>query len=503
MEARCLERIGDKELQTGSSRLKYKKKREVMNEQENINVSKGDSVNQSESSQNPPSGGRGAVYFIGIGGIGMSAIARYYNARGAQVSGYDKTQTPLTKALEEAGMNIHYEENIDLIPKDVSMVVYTPAVPASHKELVFYKDNGYKVVKRSDVLQIITESSFNICVGGTHGKTTVSTMIAHLLRDSGYGCNAFLGGISANYNTNFWSSDKNVCVVEADEYDRSFLKLVPDVAVITAMDPDHLDIYGTPEEVENAFIQFTQKLKKGGTLISKFGLKRSSELQADNQSTYSFDNAAADVYATNVRTHMGSYSFDVIAKNWMLNDVVLHMGGLHNIENMVAAITVAKQLSIEDAKIKKAVENFKGVRRRFEYRLKNEAHVLIDDYAHHPEELKALIRGVRSLFDQRLVVVFQPHLFSRTNDLATEFAEALDMADEVILLPIYPARELPVEGVTSDLIFNKMALTNKQILSKEELPNWVKTNKPELLVMAGAGDIDALVQPVKEVLQQQ
>ena len=400
-------------------------------------------------------------------------------------------------------MDIHYEENVDIIPKEVTMVVYTPAVPVNHKELVFYKDNGYKVVKRSDVLQMITESSFNICVGGTHGKTTVSTMIAHLLRDSGYGCNAFLGGISANYNTNFWSSDRNVCVVEADEYDRSFLKLVPDVAVITSMDPDHLDIYGTPEEVENAFIQFTQKLKPGGTLISKYGLKRSSELKAEKQFTYSFDEVAADVYAANIRTHNGSYSFDVIAKQWVLNDVVLHMGGLHNIENMVAAITVAKHLSIEDEKIKRAVENFKGVRRRFEYRLKNEQHVLIDDYAHHPEELKPLIKGVRSLFDQRLVIVFQPHLFSRTNDLANEFAEALDLADEVILLPIYPAREVPVEGVTSELVFNKMALANKQILSKEELKSWVKINKPALLIMAGAGDIDALVEPVKAILEQQ
>ena len=450
-----------------------------------------------------PLRGAGGLYFIGIGGIGMSAIARYYHSLGVHVSGYDKTQTPLTKALEEAGMDIHYEENLDLIPIEVSLVVYTPAVPANHKELVFYKDNGYKVVKRSDVLQMITESSFNICVGGTHGKTTVSTMIAHLLRDTGYGCNAFLGGISANYNTNFWSSDRNVCVVEADEYDRSFLKLVPDVAVITSMDPDHLDIYGTPEEVENAFIQFTQKLKPGGTLISKYGLKRGDELKAKKHFTYSLDEASADVYAANIRTHNGSYSFDVIAKQWVLNDVVLHMGGLHNIENMGAAITVAKHLLIEDEKIKRAVENFKGVRRRFEYRLKNERHILIDDYAHHPEELKPLIKGVRSLFDQRLVIVFQPHLFSRTNDLANEFAEALDLADEVILLPIYPAREVPVEAVTSELIFNKMALANKHILSKAELKNWVKNNKPALLVMAGAGDIDAMVEPVKGILEQQ
>ncbi len=460
-----------------------------------------DNIKRENLSTISPSGGGGAIYFIGIGGIGMSAIARYFHSQGVKVSGYDKTSTPLTQSLQKMGIDIHYEENMNMVPMPVDMVVYTPAVPAGHKELVYLRQNGYNVIKRSDVLKIITENSFNICVGGTHGKTTVSTMVGHLLRDTGYGCNAFLGGISANYDTNFWSSERNVCVVEADEYDRSFLKLVPDVAVITSMDPDHLDIYGTPEEVENAFIEFTQKLKPGGCLISKHGLKRGGELKADTHITYSFNDAASDVYAANVQTHNGSYSFDVIAKDWLLNNVVLNMGGLHNIENMVAAITVAKKLEIEDDKIKSAVKSFKGVRRRFEYRLRNESHVLIDDYAHHPEELKPLIKGVRSLFDERLVLVFQPHLFSRTNDLAVEFAEALDLADEVILLPIYPAREAPVEGVTSQILFDKMALANKQLMSKEELKTWVKENRPPLLVMAGAGDIDALVEPVKEFLQ--
>ena len=484
-----------------------------MNEEKNINPFSEGSSNNEELSENPPSGSRGAAeppfggqggpayYFIGIGGIGMSAIARYFHAQGAKVSGYDRTSTTLTQALEASGIDIHYEEDISRIPKQVDLVVYTPAMPATHKELVYCLQNNYEVVKRSDVLKIITESSFNICVGGTHGKTTVSAMIAHILRDTGYGCNAFLGGIAANYGTNFWSNERNVCVVEADEYDRSFLKLVPDVAVITAMDPDHLDIYGTPEEVENAFIEFTQKLKPGGCLISKHGLKRSSELKATKQITYSYDNNAAGVYAANVRMHNGSYSFDVIAADWLMTDVVLHMGGLHNIENMIAAIAVAKHLEITDDNIKSAAADFKGVKRRFEYILKNEEHVLIDDYAHHPEELKALISGVRSLFDKKLVLVFQPHLFSRTNDLAKEFAEALDLADEVILLPIYPARELPVEGVSSELIFNKMALTNKRILSKDEVKNYMQENKPGLVVMAGAGDIDSLVQPVKEILQ--
>ena len=368
--------------------------------------------------------------------------------------------------------------------------------------MIYYRDHNYKVVKRSDILQWITESSFNICIGGTHGKTTITAMTAHLLRDTGYGCNAFLGGISTNYNTNFWSSERNVVVVEADEYDRSFLKLVPDVAVITAMDPDHLDIYGTPEEVENAFVQFSNRVKPGGCLISKYGLSRAAELHASNHYTYSFNNVDADVYAANIKVENGAYRYDVMHKEWTLKDIVLNMGGLHNIENSIAAITVSKYLGISDDKIRNGVENFKGVKRRFEYLLRNDEHVMIDDYAHHPEELKALISGVRSLFpSEKCTVVFQPHLFSRTKDLSTEFAQSLDMADEVILLPIYPARELPMEGVTSELILNKMKLENKKVLSKEAMQQWVAQHQPKLLVMCGAGDIDILLGPVKKILE--
>ncbi len=446
--------------------------------------------------------GNGDIYFIGIGGIGMSALARYFHSLGKRVSGYDRTSTPLTKELEQSGINIHYEDNIELAPKDADVVVYTPAIPPSHTELNYYRDHNYKVVKRSDILQWITESSFNICIGGTHGKTTITAMTAHLLRDTGYGCNAFLGGISANYNTNFWSSERNVVVVEADEYDRSFLKLVPDVAVITAMDPDHLDIYGTPKEVENAFVQFSNRVKPGGCLISKYGLSRAGDLHATHHYTYSFDNKNADVFAADIKVENGAYRYNVIHKEWLLNDVVLNMGGLHNIENSIAAITVAKYLGIDDNKIKTAVANFKGVRRRFEYVLRNENHVMIDDYAHHPEELKALISGIRSLYaNEKCTVIFQPHLFSRTKDLSVEFAHSLDMADEVILLPIYPARELPMEGVSSELILHQMQLTNKQVLSKEDMMNWVKEHQPKLLVMCGAGDIDTLLQPVKEILE--
>ncbi|HEV8286206.1 MAG TPA: UDP-N-acetylmuramate--L-alanine ligase [Chitinophagaceae bacterium] len=451
-----------------------------------------------------------SVYFIGIGGIGMSAIARFFHSKGIKVSGYDKTETTLAKELEQKGIAVHYGENVELIPKDVDIVIYTPAIPADHKELVFFQQKGYRIMKRSDVLQMITESSFNICIAGTHGKTTITTMVAHLLRDSGYGCNAFLGGISVNYGTNFWSSEKNVCVVEADEYDRSFLKLNPDVAVISAMDPDHLDIYGTAEAMEQAFIGFSKNIKPGGLLISKFGLKRTKELKAEKHLTYSLQNESADAYAENIRMKNGSYEFDIIVKENKLENVVLHMGGMHNVENAIAAITVASSLEIENEKIKAAIESFKGVKRRFEYIIKNQRIVFIDDYAHHPEELKALIHGAKTLFKQkRCTIIFQPHLYTRTKDLANGFAEALDLADEIILLPIYPAREAPIEGITSEMIFRKMKNENKKILSKSELMSWIEkgyfkninTEFGEVLITAGAGDIDMLVDPIKKILE--
>jgi UDP-N-acetylmuramate--alanine ligase len=452
-----------------------------------------------------------AVYFIGIGGIGMSAIARFFHAGGVNVSGYDKTLTELTKELEASGIMVHYEENVELIPKKVDLVVYTPAVPEEHKELVYYRENGYKVVKRSDVLQIISESSFNICIAGTHGKTTITTMVAHLLRDSGFGCNAFLGGIAVNYGTNFWSSERNVCVIEADEYDRSFLKLSPDIAIITAMDADHLDIYGTAEAMEQAFIDFSGRVKPGGLLIRQFGLKRGKELKADQYSRYSLQNESADVYATNIRMMNGSYEFDVMLKDNLLENVKLNMGGMHNVENAIAAIAVASSLGIENAKIKEAVENFRGVKRRFEYIIKNERIVFIDDYAHHPEELRALINGAKTLFKQKkCTVIFQPHLYSRTRDLADEFAEVLDLADEVILLPVYPARELPIEGVNSEMILLKMKNDDRSVMAKGALLDWIKNeyvptvNKEfgEVLITAGAGDIDMLLEPIKKELKE-
>ncbi|RYD58791.1 MAG: UDP-N-acetylmuramate--L-alanine ligase [Sphingobacteriales bacterium] len=441
------------------------------------------------------------IYFVGIGGIGMSALARYFRQRGAAVSGYDKTETELTMKLAEEGMEIHYADDVSLIDKEAELVVYTPAIPADHKELNWFRDNNYPVYKRSDVLQWITQTSFAITVAGTHGKTTISTMTAYLLRETGLGCNAFLGGVSVNYERNYWSSDNNVAVIEADEYDRSFLKLHPDVAVLTAMDPDHLDIYGTAEEMEKAFIQYTKNIKPGGTLLAKHGLKRASDLSASSILTYSLQNDAADIYAANIVQKSGGYVFDVVGEDWSIEKLHLPIGGMHNVENAVAAITIAHLLKIDSDKIREALAAFRGVKRRFEYVVKNDKAVYIDDYAHHPEELAALISSAKRLFHGRkCVVAFQPHLFTRTRDLADGFAHSLDMADEVILLDIYPARELPIEGVSSQMIADKMANPSKTILSKEGLLEYVKAAKPDLFITAGAGDIDQLVKPIGEIL---
>ncbi|HTQ28092.1 MAG TPA: UDP-N-acetylmuramate--L-alanine ligase [Puia sp.] len=449
------------------------------------------------------------IYFIGIGGIGMSALARYFRFHGKQVSGYDRTETALTRQLIDEGIPVHYQDDVRLAPKDADLVVYTPAVPGDHAALQYYKQHQYPLLKRSDVLGAITSSSFNICVAGTHGKTTITTMIAHILRHSGYGCNAFLGGIAVNYNSNFWSNERNLCVVEADEYDRSFLKLSPDIAVITAMDADHLDIYGTAGEVEKAFVEFSGRLKPGGWLLSKYGLQRDKDLRAKNHQTYSLQDCNADVYAQNIQTQSGGYRFEVQMKDWRLSDIRLNMGGMHNVENATAAITVAKWVAIADEKIRAAVEAFRGVKRRFEYILREppgeaggKARVFIDDYAHHPEELRALITGAKGLFpDLSCTVIFQPHLYSRTRDFADEFAASLDLADQVVLLPLYPARELPVEGVSSRMILDKMKMKKKWLMDKAELLNWIQKEPVGLLITAGAGDIDALVTPIKEILE--
>jgi UDP-N-acetylmuramate--alanine ligase len=444
------------------------------------------------------------IYFIGIGGIGMSALARYFSFHGKKVSGYDRTETNLTKQLVKEGIPVMYKDDESIAPTDAQLVVYTPAVPAEHKQLGFYTSNNYTVMKRSEVLGAITESSFNICVAGTHGKTTISTMIAHILRDTGYGCNAFLGGISANYNSNFWSSERNMCVIEADEYDRSFLKLSPDIAVITAMDADHLDIYGDERSMQESFIEFAGKVK--GTLFIKEGVARIDEFNAPAKFTYSL-RESADIMIDNVRMMNGYYLFDVKVNDELIEDVALNMGGLHNVENASVAIGVARHLDIATEAIKSAVEDFKGVKRRFEYIIKKKSLVYIDDYAHHPEELKTLIKSAMNLFPgKHCTVIFQPHLFTRTRDLADGFAEALDIAHEVIVLPVYPAREIPIPGVTSESITGKMKNENVRILDKKMIIDNIRdrVNRKEvhdhLFITAGAGDIDTLVDPIKQIL---
>ncbi len=441
------------------------------------------------------------VYFIGAGGIGMSALVRYFLNKKVIVNGYDKTPTPLTNKLIEEGASIHFEDSVALVDKEADMVIFTPAIPKDHLEMNWYKNNDFTLFKRSDVLQIITQDMFNICIGGTHGKTTISTMTAHLLHYSGFGCTAFLGGISSNYNTNFLHDRNDVCVVEADEYDRSFHKLSPSIAVVSAMDPDHLDIYGTPEAMQDAFVAFAERTKSEGTLIYKSSLSRLQNATIQHKLTYSLYDSTADAYVDNLTPHNGGYFFYAHVRNEVIKNLYLSVGGLHNVENALVAITIAKELKISDEKIRTSLADFKGVKRRFEYVLKNDDHVVIDDYAHHPEELNALISGTRSVFPERkLTLVFQPHLFSRTKDLADEFAAALDKADEVVLLPIYPARELPIEGVSSQMILERMKSEKKELIEKENLISWVKNSNPSLLLIAGAGDIDALVKPIVEIL---
>ena len=440
------------------------------------------------------------AYFIGIGGIGMSAIARYFKSRGASVSGYDKTPTSLTEQLIAEGIDVHFTDDVALFPQDADLVVYTPAIPADSAILNWCKSNKISLLKRSDVLQIISKDTYNICVAGTHGKTTTSTMVAHLLRDSGFGCNAFLGGIASNYQTNFWSDPNPVAVIEADEYDRSFLKLYPNVISISAMDPDHLDIYHTAKEMEDAFVQFTLNLKLGGLLLAKKGIQREAELKGYPHQSYHLTDELADIHTSSLATKEGGYVFNAVGPDWEIKSLELRMGGMHNVENSLVAIAVAKHLGINEDLIRKALANFMGVKRRFEYVIQYEGLVYIDDYAHHPEELRVLIAGAKAMFPNRkCTLVFQPHLFSRTRDLVEGFAEVLGLVEQVILLPIYPARELPIDGITSAWLANQVK-SGVTLLEKDELENYLVELKPELLITAGAGDIDKLVEPIKQAL---
>ncbi|MBL7891758.1 MAG: UDP-N-acetylmuramate--L-alanine ligase [Bacteroidia bacterium] len=460
-------------------------------------------------------------YFLGIGGIGMSALARFFNAMGKDVSGYDKTPTALTNELIAEGIKVHFEENVSLVKtmltsnswtKDNSLIVYTPAVPKSHSEYVLFNDLGLNIKKRAEVLGQLTEQAQTIAVAGTHGKTTTSSLIAHILRTAGIDCSAFLGGITKNYNTNLLLS-KNLklttnnqqpttIVVEADEYDRSFLTLHPYITVITSLDADHLDIYGDKKKMEATYSEFAKQLKPGGKLI----INRNIENELTYIGVYITYSAtkAADFYAANVMIENGNYIYDIITPEGKMEKVTLGLPGMHNVENSIAATAVACQMGVTNEAIRKALKTFEGAKRRFDYQVKNDKVVYIDDYAHHPEELRACISSVKQMYPGKKVTgIFQPHLYTRTRDFVDAFAESLDLLDECILLDIYPARELPIEGVTSTMLLNRMKSKNKSLVSKADLINELSKRKLEIVLTLGAGDIDMLVEPIKNQLLKQ
>lgn len=436
------------------------------------------------------------IYFIGIGGIGMSAIARYYNAKGFKVSGYDRTPSPLTHALESEGIEVHYTDDISYIPNEVedTLVVYTPAIPADMGELVYVQEKGYRVIKRSRMLGEIAEGQRCMAVAGTHGKTTTSTMTSHLFMDSGEGCSAFLGGISKNYNSNLLISPNDVIVAEADEFDRSFLQLFPEIAVITSMDADHLDIYGDEQHVKEAFKAFASQVS--GTVIIKHGLDITPADTSARIRTYSFGNPEADFHAEPLEDG----HFNLHYPGGVIEDCVVGIPGWVNVENATAASAIALTYGIAPEKIKRALASFSGVRRRFDIQVRKPGCVYIDDYAHHPEEIKAALSSIRRSYpSSKLTAVFQPHLYTRTRDFAPEFAQALSLADKVILLDIYPARELPIPGVTSEIIFKDIT-SEKVLIRREELMGYLQNEPVEVLVTLGAGDIDRFVGEIAEML---
>jgi len=441
------------------------------------------------------------IYFIGIGGIGMSGLARYFLARGAHVSGYDKTPTPLTRELEQAGIAVHYTDDPDLVPPDADVVCYTPAIPPDQRELQYCLQQHFTVLKRSDLLEEVTRHAFTIAIAGTHGKTTTTTLLAHILKSSGYDCTAFLGGISANYNTNFLSGNNNTIVVEADEFDRSFWKLHPDLAVITSVDPDHLDIYGDAATFEEGFEGFARKLKPGGRLLLKQHLPLAGKLSDLAPSTYALQDPTADFYAADIFPERDLLHFRFHTPISTSGPAVLGIPGQHNLENAVAAAAVAWMLGVELEAIGTALESFRGVKRRFEYILRSERHIYIDDYAHHPKEIRAFLQSLRFIYpDKKITCIFQPHLYSRTRDFAADFAASLSLADALILLPIYPARELPIPGVDSEMILEMTDAPERCVVKKEEVLDLLEKTKPELLVTVGAGDIDTLVEPIRVLL---
>jgi UDP-N-acetylmuramate--alanine ligase len=462
------------------------------------------------------------VYFLGIGGIGMSALARWFGVNGFVVAGYDRTPTALTDALQAEGMAIHFTDDVEQIPVafrenvDKTLVIYTPAVPKTHQEYSYLTEHGFTLQKRSQVLGLIAGQMNTVGVAGTHGKTTTSSMVAHILRDAGVNCAAFLGGITNNYGTNFLLNEPAddlrsvVCVVEADEFDRSFLTLHPHLAIVTSTDADHLDIYGAHDAVLDSFGMYVSQIEpisvgggpsEPGVLFMKKGLSLADKTRANVQ-TYSLNEG--DYHARNLRIENATFSFDLVYPAGVIANIALQIPGFHNVENAIAAGAVALQLGVAPEAIRQALGNYRGVKRRFEYVLKTDQAVLIDDYAHHPAEVEAFLSSVRALYpDRELTVIFQPHLFSRTRDFAEGFAQSLSLADNVLLLDIYPARELPMEGVTSELIFRDIRAKTKRRCTKDDLLKIVSSERPTLLVTVGAGDVDQLLPQLKSRLEDQ
>jgi UDP-N-acetylmuramate--alanine ligase len=447
-------------------------------------------------------------YFLGIGGIGMSALARYYNTKGFRVAGYDRTETKLTSDLKGEGISVCFDENVESIPAmylkaETTLVIITPAIPQNHPQLLYFQEKNFTILKRAEVLGNITRQSKGICIAGTHGKTTTSTITAHLLYQSQVSCNAFLGGIANNYNTNLLlSAESNLVVIEADEYDRSFHQLSPYMAVITSADPDHLDIYGTADAFRESFQHFTSLIRTGGALIMRKGIDIVPRLQKGVKLyTYSMDEGG-DFSAENIRTVKGEIHFDFVTPNDRINDVRLGVPVQINVENSVAAMALAWLNGVTSEEIRMGISSFSGIYRRFNLVFKSENTIYMDDYAHHPSELKASISSIRNLYpDRKITGVFQPHLFTRTRDFADDFAAALSELDELILLDIYPARELPIEGVNSELVLSKVKLENKTLCSKENLLSLLKEKNLDVLVTFGAGDIDKMVPLIKEQLK--
>ncbi|GHU62376.1 UDP-N-acetylmuramate--L-alanine ligase [Bacteroidia bacterium] len=462
------------------------------------------------------------LYFLGAGGIGMSALVRYFLSKDKNVAGYDKVESDLTRQLNSEGAEIHYADNVDLIPaiykdKTQTLVVLTPAIPDDHSEWTYFRENGFEILKRAQLLGEITRTDDGICVAGTHGKTTTSSMIAHLLKQSHVDCNAFLGGILKNYDSNLLLSEKSsLTVIEADEYDRSFHWLTPYMAVITSVSPDHLDIYGTEEEYRKSFIHFASLVREGGALLMEAGVDIEPKLQNGvklyRYASTPFSNSrtlksplegvgGANFYAENIRIQNGEIYFDFVTPDKTIQDIQLGVPVKINILNGVAAMAIACLNGVSDDELRAGMSSFSGAKRRFDFHIKRDDLVLIDDYAHHPDELEASISSVKELYpDKKLTVIFQPHLYSRTNDFYREFAKSLSLADEVILIPIYPAREKPIPGVSSQMILDLVTVPEKYLFEKEELLQKISKDKREIILIAGAGDIELLVEPIKNKL---